>query len=392
MRSWAALAMLAACGGPGLRVARRVDVRGDCLREPMIVEHPGGAQFVAGYDGKATHVWRSDDGGASWRRVDLGPDANGNSDVDLAVAADGTIYFASMTYDRVTDEGAQIAVAASADAGATWTWRTVSRQRFDDRPWVAAAPDGTVHAIWNDGSGVSHASSADRGATWTAGPRAHDRGGSGHLAVGPRGQVAVHVTPASASGNKHDDGVELIAVSDDGGATWRTSPPPGLRPWPKDEERRWVEPLAWDERGSLYSFWTVGAERWLGRSDDEGATWTRWRLGAGGEDAYYPYLVARGGGELAATWFTGARDTGGLRWHAALIDARARDRAPRVLESPPLPIDAWGWKSDAGQDTGGEYLGVAFLRGGGIAVVTPIQHAAIHKLGFTWWKLVPRQR
>ena len=42
------------------------------------------------------------------------------------------------------------------------------------------------------------------------------------------------------------------------------------------------------------------------------------------------------------------------------------------------------------QDTGGEYLGVTFLHDGSLAVVTPIQHGASKRFGFTWWKLERR--
>jgi len=28
----------------------------------------------------------------------------------------------------------------------------LSKKRFDDRPWVAVEPDGTVHVVWNDGN------------------------------------------------------------------------------------------------------------------------------------------------------------------------------------------------------------------------------------------------
>ena len=72
-------------------------------REPMLVEHPGGVLFVAGYGMAARptnvetpNLWKSTDGGKAWTRVDVGTavqGALGNSDVDLAVAGDGTLYF-----------------------------------------------------------------------------------------------------------------------------------------------------------------------------------------------------------------------------------------------------------------------------------------------------------
>ena len=161
-----------------------------------------------------------------------------------------------MLYDRAANEGRQIAIGVSRDAGATWSWTTLSTMRFDDRPWVAVAPDGMVHVIWNDGNGVSNTSSRDRGVTWSRGARIRTQGGSSHLAVGPRGEVAVRIVPLSASGNKFDPGVELIAVSIDGGTTWQKRPPPGQRDWaPLDSSGvvRWVEPLAWDGEGRLYA-------------------------------------------------------------------------------------------------------------------------------------------
>ena len=134
----------------------------------------------------------------------------------------------------------------------------LSKTRFDDRPWVKVAPDGTAHVIWNDGAGVCHAVSRDGGLTWTERDRIHPQGGSSHLAVGPSGEVAVRVIPTSAAGMKIDEGIDLIAVSIDGGMTWQKRAAPGTREWNllPFPVPRWVEPLAWDEKGALYSFWT----------------------------------------------------------------------------------------------------------------------------------------
>jgi len=188
-----------------LEVAQHVDHLDVVGREPMLVEHPDGSLFVAGYGEPRPTLWTSHDRGVTWTRVDVGSEAHGaigNSDVDIAVSRDGTLYFVSMLYDRAANEGRQIAIGVSRDAGATWSWTTLSKMRFDDRPWVAVAPDGMVHVIWNDGNGVSHASSRDRGVSWSRGARIHTQGGSSHLAVGPRGEVAVRIVPLSASGKQ----------------------------------------------------------------------------------------------------------------------------------------------------------------------------------------------
>jgi hypothetical protein len=57
-------------------------------REPMVVEHPGGALFVTGYGDSVPHLWRSSDRGGTWSPVNVGTEADGaagNSDVDLDI-------------------------------------------------------------------------------------------------------------------------------------------------------------------------------------------------------------------------------------------------------------------------------------------------------------------
>lgn len=395
-------------GGTTLVMAAPVEHVDVLAREPMVVQHPDGTLFVSGYGGPSPKLWKSRDEGATWTTVDVGTEADGaigNSDVDLAVAPDGTLYFASMGYDRkagVFGEGTHIALGVSKDAGATWSWTMLSKTRFDDRPWVEVAPDGTAHVIWNDGEGVCHAVSQDRGRTWTERPRVHAKGGSSHLAIGPRGEVAVRVVPLSASGNRFDEGVDLIAVSEDGGRTWQKHAAPGRRTWvpmiddkgrfnPKSfDQPRWVEPLAWDSRGTLYSLWGEGAVLWLGRSADRGKTWTTGRLLDGDGVVFFPYLTARGAGELAATWFSRHSET--LQAHVARIQAAPAMRTPRVRQAPPFQPDTWRGGSDAAspsRDPGGEYLAVAFL-GDGLAVVSPIQNARAKRFGFAWWRVRDR--
>jgi len=303
-----------------LVLAQHVETLGPPAREPMIIEHPSGVQFVTGYmtPGRP-QLWKSLDQGATWTRIDVGSEAQGaigNSDCDLAVAADGTIYFVSLIYNG-KEQGIGIAVGVSHDIGATWSWASISKVRFDDRPWVAIAPDGTAHIIWNNGGGVSHSVSRDRGVTWTTGLRIHYKGGSSHLAVGPNGEVAARIIPLSVAGSTYHHGVDLIAVSTDGGATWQKHP-----------------------------------------------------------------------AELAATWFTGSRET--LQWHAARIEVGDGEARPRVMESAALRTDSWEPPDRPGnpavRDPAGEYLGLTFLRDGGFAVVSPIQDVLNWRFGFSWWR------
>ena len=237
-----------------LIIADPVDHLDALAREPMVVEHPGGTLFVSGYGQPGPKLWQSRDRGATWARVNVGTEADGaigNSDVDLAVARDGRLYFVTMGFDRKVGEGTHIAIGVSKDVGATWSWTTLSKTRFDDRPWVEVAADGTAHVIWNDGSGVRHAVTQNGGAAWTERSRIHAQGGSSHLALGPDREIAVRVTPLSASGNKFDKGVDLVAVSTDAGATWQKHAAPG--------QREWSFPITWRSRFSATVAWPWSA-------------------------------------------------------------------------------------------------------------------------------------
>lgn len=363
-------------------------------REPMVVEHPNGTLFVTGYGTPTPRLWRSGDGGATWSRVEVGSEASGavgNSDVDLTVAPDGTLYFVAMRFDRKKFEGTQIAVGASRDLGATWAWSLLSKTRYDDRPWVEVTPDGVAHVIWNDGAGVSHAVSRDRGRTWTEQPRINAQGHSSHMAVGPAGEIAVRITPVSASYNINHAGVDLIAVSTDGGATWIRHAAPGQRHWmfpaaDDDSMPRWVEPLAWDAASHLYYLWTDPSGLWLARSTDRGAQWSTRKIADGGATRYFPYLIARGKGELAATWFSGQGER--IQAHVARIDVPEGDLPPLIWESTSFSPDSWRFGEKPGaprtRDTAGEYVPIAFLRNGRLGVVSTIQDDQRRRLGFAW--------
>lgn len=409
------LSLLAACAGEmpegaesnadrtvtALSLGAAVHHLDGLAREPMFVEHPDGTLFLSGYGSQVTGVdprsvpnlWKSTDGGDSWTRVDVGSAADGaigNSDVDLAVAPDGTLYFATMGFDRSAFEGTHIAIGVSRDVGETWSWSLLSEDRFDDRPWVEVTPDGVAHVIWNDGAGVSYTVSTDGGESWLERERIHPQGGSSHLAVGPGGEIAVRLTPLSASGNAFDNGVDLIAVSTDGGATWAKQAAPGKRDWDptfRDPTKvpRWVEPVAWDAAGALFHLWSTGTDVKLARSLDQGTSWEEWTVTRGTEVAFFPYLVAHRSGVLAATWFSGSGDS--MAAHIALIQApEADDQELNVVLADPFQPDTWReQEEERTRDPGGEYLPVAFLSDDSLGVAAPIQDAAGERFGFSWW-------
>ncbi|HKD09996.1 MAG TPA: sialidase family protein [Bryobacteraceae bacterium] len=373
-----------------LTVSARVDHVDVAGREPMVVEHPDGSLFAAAYGNPPRPtLWKSSDHGATWTRVDVGAEADGaigNSDVALAIARDGTLYFANLLFDRDRREGSQVSVAVSRDVGKTWRWSVLTKERFADRPWVGVARNGVAHVVWSDGTGVHHAVSSDRGVNWSERPRVLSTGGSSHLAVGPGGELAVRVSPLYAAGSRFAPAVDQIAISTDGGESWQDRTAPGEHKWSENLRTfppRWVEPLAWDASGGLYSFWTNAEGLWLARSENRGESWTTWNLAKSEEPAYFPYLIARRRGELAVSWFSG-RDAS-LRLHVGEIDATSRDK-PRLLEAEPVLLDSWSRGNPPARNTAGEYVGVTFLSNVGIGAVTPIFNPAENRFGFTWWR------
>lgn len=275
------------------------------------------------------------------------------------------------------------------EQGADWSWTTLSTDRFDDRPWIEALPDGTLHVIWNDGAGVSYAVSNDNGRTWQERPRIHTKGGSSHLAVGPRGEVAVRITPVSASRNRMDEDTDLIAISSDGGSSWQLREAPGTREWTFPFNRnvgvpRWVEPIAWDAAGALYYLWSEGSTLRLGRSVDQGTTWSISQVAEDQDVMYYPYLSANQSGELAATWYSGRGAD--LTAHVAHILVDQTGSVMRVARATPLQFEIFseGEDGELVRGTAGEYFPVIFLRDGSLAVVSPIRDPSGDRRGFTW--------
>ncbi len=390
-----------------LHVEMRVEHLGLPAKEPMVVELPSGTLFLAGYAGgsytkntgsKQTvpELWKSPDHGATWTAVNVGTDsdgARGNSDVDLAAGPKGALYFVALTYDPKIAEGTRVSVGVSKDEGRTWRWTTLSRKRFDDRPWVAVTPDGAAHVVWSSGGGVCQSVSHDHGATWSTPNRISSQGGSSDLAAGPNGELAVRVIPLSAGGAKFAANADFVAVSDDGGANWRTRKVPGQRNWTPAEGTipRWVEPVAWDRNGNLWLLWTEASGVWLAGSSDQGASWKSQRLvkTSGDTLSYFPYLAAGREGQLAATWFSGAGDD--LRWHVCEIRPRQTDSDLRVVLSAPLALDSWAPSELPSsvplvRSTAGEYLPVSFLTNGDLMVASPIQDPRANRYGFTFWR------
>jgi BNR repeat protein len=196
----------------------------------------------------------SRDGGRTWARSIAplsrcagGDPSNGGgyeraSDPWVAIAPDGTVYEASLSFDR-SSPAAAILVSRSTDGGATWGAPTTLTRDEDpdvavDKESITADPSDArrVYAVWDRLTGLARnppvgtgptwfARTLDGGATWEKALPIYDPGFDAQtignqIVVLPGGALAnllVIVTNASSRAP-----TERIAVmrSDDQGASW----------------------------------------------------------------------------------------------------------------------------------------------------------------------------
>lgn len=381
-----------------LVIVEKVEVLTSLAREPMLAEHPSGDLYVTGFRNASdrSQLWKSVDRGQSWTEVDIGRNsqgADGNSDVDLMIDDRGVIYFLCMRFTRIPEDttgfnwaslkGERITIGISYDNGSSWNWTSISEKEFDDRPWVEVASDGSVHVIWNNGKGVHHTMSEDQGKSWQIQPDIYPKGGSSHFSAGPSGQLAVRVTPVSASGYVFHEGVDLIRLSLDCGRTWTDVKIPGNRDWINGIPR-WVEPIAWDKNNRMYYLWSEGNQLKIGVSENNGEDWITHLIEDSNDTIYFPYLSLKGN-DICCTWVSGFGED--LRHHAAVLSFGNGE----LLISRLVPQKIYDIRTRFGLDdelsTGGEYFPIKSLSDGDFGMVTTIQNYAENRFGFTWWRL-----
>ncbi|MEO1655523.1 MAG: sialidase family protein, partial [Bacteroidota bacterium] len=290
-------------------------------------------------------------------------------------------------FDWNSMKGEHISLGVSSDEGKSWNWTYISKNDYDDRPWVEVASDGSAHVIWNDGKGVHYTYSNDQGKNWQKRPDIHNLGGSSHFAVGPEGQLAVRISPLSASGVTFNEGLDLLKVSLDLGKTWKTVELPGQRDWSPNMDKgtpRWVEPLAWDEAGHLYYLWSEGQALKLGRSQNNGQDWETYSVASSSDTIFYPYLTAKDG-YLSCTWISGFDDA--LRHQAAVLQLNQGKLKVSRLEPQKLVEIQSRFGESTQLWTGGEYFPMKRLANGDFGMVTTIQNYKDNRLGFSYWIL-----
>ena len=186
--------------------------------EVMIAARPDGlvlAGWVDSRNGTQCAYAVSKDGGATWGKNFLvGSLSAGGFTGDPSVAVDdaGNLYAVCQDYGSTK----RILFAWSSDSGDTWTqWTGINSSQ--DKPWIAAARDGTVFLTWL-GSPGGYKRSLDHGQTWenpiSLGNLVHGTGiapattGLVHIAYNQSSQV--HYVRSDDWGETLDMGRDLV--------------------------------------------------------------------------------------------------------------------------------------------------------------------------------------
>ncbi len=261
-------------------------------------------------------VWRTDDGGGSWRSLGLA-DTHYVGRVLIDPRDPNVILVAALGH--VFGPSSERGVFRTQDGGATWT-KVLYRDERTGAVELAsdpAHPDVVYAALWEverwpwqdyfqpavgRGSGIWK--SEDGGRTWKP------VGGKG-LPAAPLGRIGLAVAPATGAARvyatidaEHGGG---FFRSDDGGATWRQmSGDRALATW--YFSRVTVDPKNPDV------VWVPGQS--LRRSSDGGRTWTIVKGAPGGDDYHYLWINPAQPSRMAVTGDQGTAVTvnGGATW------------------------------------------------------------------------------
>lgn len=331
----AVLALFAGCTAPGGEVersglvpdgllpdvSRALSVVVDPTRwsgEPSILALADGTLLVTGAGGMTRYVedptdipgnfgssylWRSVDDGATWQFVDLGlpapagpllPYRNAILGVEGDLAGDeaGRAYFVDLTMLAIDG------VAASDDAGATWTaaQNPAVGLPLADRPWLAAIGDGVVYMTYTQlPTGIRATRSNDGGLTWLedvevgawARVPVADLAAREIVMAGSQGST-LYMFRTGAEGPMDWERVEMFDVEGRAEPISSTVAVAGARQYV----------FAWAEHHD------EGAVVRVAASLDGGETWSEPRnVSAPGRTAVFPWVDANADGTVGLVWY-----------------------------------------------------------------------------------------
>lgn len=259
--------------------------------------------YVQPYTG-ATYLWQSVDGGSTWRYVGLGglpagPHGlvSGFSDPDLTVDAAGVVYTSGINL-------ANVYVAASRDAGATWTGNNLAAT-VTDREWLAADEPGVVYMVGNQG-GRRMWKSVDGGASFEPVANLPSGGPPTKPVVDRRDGTVYFSTGAGA--------VAAYRGARSGDFTATLAGIPGGTPhvW------GFLNPIAVDDAGNLYVASNTASVVSLSVSTDGGATWrTSVVHDAAPRIVLWPWVSAGSDGRVGVSWLESDRPVASTEYQPA---------------------------------------------------------------------------
>lgn len=307
--------------------------------EPVLARTSEGVLFVQGVgiteEGRPiSKVWRSTDGGASWRDVTPAAPTGQElaADGHVAVGPDDTVYYVN---------GAGFVPALFVWQPAAEVWLVMPAPPWPvpmHRPWIVPGPDGVVDLFGESVArqeGFWHVRSTDRGRTWSA-PHQVD-------ADTFYGSVPARRPDGTLVAVRYTSGPWKVVASADGGETWETR---GEVPREGRLTSGWPSLVA-DGDGTLYLVWgELRDDRGtvlLSASRDGGGTWTApHRISRRNGTAAMAWADVRRPGQLGVVWY-GADGRGPPKsteaaWyvlHARVDDASTPD--PRIRPSGVSP-------------------------------------------------------
>ncbi|MBV9290811.1 MAG: exo-alpha-sialidase [Frankiales bacterium] len=366
----AAVALLPAGTSYAATFGTPVVVSGSNASEPGVDVAPDGTLYVnapvgvlSNIPGSPSLVFRSDDGGSSWKALPSSLKANqpGGGDSDIAIAPDGRLSETDLWLGDST-------VATSKDKGETWTAQPVQGPPVQDRQWVTAVSGGRVyHVVHQIPTGLWVARSVDSGLTYpqqVVAATALDQTGC----VCPPGNIV------SEDGGLLGDKVGGVYATSDGGVGFYRSTNGGLtftntRPGPASgATTNGAFPVVADGgNGKLAVVWQAvqgnSSTVWFTTSNDFGATWAAAKQIVTAGTSLYPWVAYRGGKIAVSLYHTDANATpdtapAGAQWFESYLestDGGATFSALQAADSTPVktgPVCTGGINCSANRELG----------------------------------------
>jgi len=271
--------------------------------------------YVTPYTG-STYVWRSTDGGDTWRYIGLGgteagphsATISGFSDPDFAFDSAGNVYTAGINL-------ANVYVAKSADSGRTWNGHAFAALATD-REWLAADEPDVVYMNGNSlAQGRRLWKSEDGGLTWDLG-RALNGGG-------PPNKIELDKADGRLYFGNASGGVQVFPNIRDNDFTNFVSSVPGGTP----HAHGFLNNMALDRAGNVYLVSNTGTQIRVSYSTDRGVSWTSQVIHDtalndptpenGPNGLLWPWISAGDDGRVGVSWFQADRPVGNTESTAA---------------------------------------------------------------------------